>query len=59
MYKVDVKRGLAYEAGNTKKTGAFRLYTYKIEEDDFGAYIFIPRKKKKVYLTHSNCIKIN
>lgn len=59
MYTVDVSKQLAYESINTKTTGALMVFTYKIQMDNFGAYIYIPRKKKKVYLNHNNCVKIN
>ena len=56
MFRLDLKKMLAYRASNTHRTGSFRLETFKVLEDSDGLYVI--RKKSKIYLTPKNCSNI-
>ena len=56
MFRLDLKKPVAYRATNTKTSGAFRLETYKVFKDSDGLYII--KRKIKIYLTPENCVNI-
>ena len=56
MFKLDAQRKVVYRATNTKTSGAFRVETYKLYEDDGGLYIL--KRRQKVYLTPENCTNL-
>lgn len=56
MFKLDAQRKVVYRLINTKRSGAFRVETYKLYEDDGGLYIL--KRKQKVYLTTENCTNL-